>query len=174
MRSKKRLNPRSHLLHQHLRSQQSYHALVVRSHFFGVVCVKHAPGFVFLLTGVAETAALAAVCRAGPKRRPVPLQHTQQRSKTNAAHSQQTASSNRCAALHKRNPRRRQPARRWSECPPTGHEAPPWLGSFPPVLCPDSVAATSLNCWPHLPRRLKTDSLFLPIKNDSERIRRQT
>lgn len=60
----------------------SYHALVVCSHFFGVVGVKHAPRLILLIAGVTEAAPLPAIARAGPKWRPVPLENRQQHSRT--------------------------------------------------------------------------------------------
>lgn len=48
------------------RSQsQPYHTPVVCSHFFGVIGVEQAPGFILLLAGVTEAAALAAVSGTG-------------------------------------------------------------------------------------------------------------
>lgn len=58
------------------RTQQSYHALVVCSHFFGVIGVKHASSFILLVSGVAKATALAAVSWAGAERWPVPLERT--------------------------------------------------------------------------------------------------
>lgn len=59
---------------RHPHTQESHHAPVVCRHFFGVIGVKHAPCFILFLSGMTEAAALAAVSRAGPKRRPVPLE----------------------------------------------------------------------------------------------------
>lgn len=60
------------------------------SHFFGVIGMKHAPCFILFLTSVTKATALAAISWADPKRWPVPLEHTEQHSKTEATCGQQT------------------------------------------------------------------------------------
>lgn len=124
------------------------------SHFFGVIGVKHAPRFILFLASVTEAAALAAISRAGPKRWPVPLEHTKQHSK-NRKYSRSKYHRlhfvNRRVALHERSSPRLQPVRRWSGCLLIGHEIRPWLSPSQTFLCPDFVEAMSLNHQPQLP-----------------------
>ena len=55
---------------------ESHHAFVVCSNLFSVVSMEYAPCFVFLLAGVAEATAEAAVTRTNPQGGPVPLKNT--------------------------------------------------------------------------------------------------
>ena len=136
----------------------SYHALVVCSHFLGVIGVKHAPRCVLFLTSMTKATALAAISWAGPERWPVPLQQ-QNNTQYNTANAPfrripQTASKNERAALHGRSSPRLQPVRRWSGCLLIGRESPPWLSPSQTFLCLCSVEVTSRTHWPHLPLHL--------------------
>lgn len=61
------------------RRQRSYHTLVMRGHFFGVVSVKHAPSFILFLAGMTKATALATVPGASSNRGPVSLEKTEQK-----------------------------------------------------------------------------------------------
>lgn len=69
---------------------QSYHALVVCSHFLGIISMKHAPRFILFVASVTKATALATITRAGPERWPIPLEHMEQHSKKAATCSEQT------------------------------------------------------------------------------------
>lgn len=51
----------------------------MRGHFFGVVSVKHAPGFILFLAGMTEATALATVPGASSNRGPVSLEKMEQK-----------------------------------------------------------------------------------------------
>lgn len=136
-----------------------YHALVVCSHFFGVVSMKHASSFILFIAGMTEATALTSISWAGPKRWPVPLEHnntgqtTLKNKRPHAASRHYIVKTS--SDLHVRNSPHLQPVTRWSASPLIGHEIRLCLSPSQIFLCLYSEEATSLNHWPHLRLHLR-------------------
>lgn len=136
----------------------AHHALVMCSHFLGVVGVQHPSGFILLVSCMAEAAALASVPGAGPQRRAVPLQqHGDATVNTAGRRATQLGEPDVFPVTHLRarsSPRRR-PATRPSARHLIGREMKPCTAPSQTSPGPDSGGETCQSRWLRLRLRLR-------------------